>query len=110
LSVASRLKATDERSERVKPSLIASLAVRSRVEARRLLGIAHVVLDDPYRNEQGGCDHLVGLTVGNKVENFLLAISQASQMCSRARAAYAGGNSPNIKLSHGPGEQVVPRR
>jgi hypothetical protein len=59
------------------------------------------VLDDPYRNEQGGCDHLVGPTVGNKVENFLLAISQARR-CFRARAAYAGGNSPNIKLSHGP--------
>jgi hypothetical protein len=28
-------------------------------------------------------------------------MSQASQMCS-ACAAYAGGNSPNIKLSHGP--------
>ena len=57
-------------------------------------------LDDP-RNEQGGCDHLVGLTVGNKVENFLLAISQASQMCSRPRCVRRR-EFTDIKLSHGP--------
>ena len=60
-----------------------------------------MVLDDPYRNEQGGCDHLVGLTVGNKVENFLLAISQASQMCSRPRCVRRR-EFTDIKLSHGP--------
>ena len=60
-----------------------------------------MVLDDPYRNEQGGCDHLVGLTVGNKVENFLLAISQASQMCSRLRCVRRR-EFTDIKLSHGP--------
>jgi hypothetical protein len=66
-----------------------------------------VVLDDPYRNEQGGCDHLVGLTVGNKVENLLLAISQASQMfprCGRRR------EFTEYQALAWAGEQVVPRR
>jgi hypothetical protein len=60
-----------------------------------------VVLDDPYRNEQGGCDLLLGLTVGKEVENFLLAISQASQMCSRLLRTRAGIHRI-FKLSHGP--------
>jgi hypothetical protein len=68
-----------------------------------------VVLDDPYRNEQGGCDHLVGPTVGNKVENFLLAISQASQMCSRPRCVGRRGFIENQALAWS-GEQVVPQR
>jgi hypothetical protein len=110
LSVASRLKATDERSERVKPSLIASLAVRSRVEARRLLGIAHTWCSTILtENEQGGCDHLVGLTVGNKVENFLLAISQASPMCSRLRWVRRREFTEYQALAWA-GEQVVPQR
>jgi hypothetical protein len=68
-----------------------------------------VVLGDPYRNEQGGCDHLVGLTVGNKVENLLLAISQASQMFPRLRCVRRREFTEYQALAWA-GEQVVPRR
>ena len=70
-----------------------------------------MVVDDPYRNEQGGCDHLVGLTVGKKVENFL-AISQASQMCSRLRCVRRREFTEYQPLAWARmgGEQVVPQR
>jgi hypothetical protein len=68
-----------------------------------------VVLGDPCRNEQGGCDHLVGLTVGNKVENLLPAISQASQMFPRLRCVRRREFTEYQALAWA-GEQVVPRR
>jgi hypothetical protein len=67
-----------------------------------------VVLDDPYRNEQGGCDLLVGLSVGTEVENFLLAISQASQMFPTALRTPAGIH--RYQALAWAGEQVVPQR
>ena len=68
----------------------------------------HVMLDGPYRNEQGGCYLLVGLAFREKLEDFLLACCQTSRM-RPSRGTGAGGNRANTKVSHPPAYQASRR-